>query len=203
VLDNSKDGSLRASGLEEARTGIAENLMNPRRASNIFHCRSAEVIMLIVAPVMMLNLALEDLPAAIQTWRAGVLLEEGMVGAPNKCRGLARSQLCPNLLYGRLKMVDPRRRLGVQDSVHQRICRPLLKKPLLLLHYDLLVCCCELVHVVGREDCGSGHFLQDCLKEEVVGYCDITQLLVSGSSNSTFLSEMQDKKGILQGTKNK
>jgi len=161
VLEDSKDASLRASRLQESGAIIAEVLVNPSVASDIFHRRRAEPVILIVEPVPLCR-ALEDLRATVRARIADVLLKEGVPSGPNECGGLAGSQLRLDLLNRNSGVVDPRRRFGVQDGVHQRIRRPLLEKPLLLFHYELLVRRCELLHVLVGEDCDceGGHFLQ-------------------------------------------
>jgi len=157
VLDNGKDASLRTPSPQEAGAVVAKSLIDPSVASNIFHGGRTIPIILIVLPVP-LNLALEDLPTAIKPRRARFLLEEDMLGGPNKRRDLARSQFRLNLVNRDSVVVDPRRRLGVQDGVHQSIRRPLLKKEPLLLHYTLLVRGSKLLHVLLREDypCEAG-----------------------------------------------
>jgi len=148
MLDDSKDAGLRASGLQEAGAIILEVLMDTSHPRSILHSHRPTAIILVVGdPVLLFGetRALVELRATVSARTARVLLEEDVVGGPNERGRLAGSQLRLDLVHRNSGVVDPRRRFGVQDGVHQRIRCPLLKTPLLLLHYQLLVSRRELL----------------------------------------------------------
>ncbi len=151
MLDDSEDASLWASCLQETRASVVEGLMAMRQPCGILNRDLSAPIMLVVHdPELRIGerRALVDLRATVRARMAG-LLEDGVLGGPNEGSRLARSQLRLDLINWNGSVVDSIRGFGVQDPVHQAIWRPLLKKPLPLLHYKPLVRRCELLLVVG------------------------------------------------------